>query len=146
LGERGLALSEEQMRQEEKATRMANIIATGSLGTQAYLGYKMYGGGAAATTTGGAATTVAPQAGAVAGGGAELPASTIGTEASVMGGGPSTTGAGGTSTLGYLFAAYVGYKLWQAEKKRGAKYPGQPLLQSTGKSLAKSDIGKRLGL
>lgn len=146
MGERGLALSEEQMRQNEKATRYANIIGALQVGTQGYLGYKMYGGGAAPTTTGGAATTVAPQAGAVTGGGAGLPAATIGTEASVMGGGPSTTGAGGTSTLGYLFAAYVGYKLWQAEKKRGAKYPGQPFLQSIGKSLAKSDIGKRLGL
>ncbi len=120
---------------------MANIIATGSLGTQAYLGYKMYGGGGAPTTT------VTPQAGAVAGGagaggaaGAEMAPLTQG---SGYGGGETAGAGGGTSTLGYLFAAYVAYKLWQGEKKRGAKYPGQPLLKSIGKSLAKSDIIKR---
>lgn len=147
LQQRGLDLQREQQEQSEKATRMANIIGAGSVATQGYMGYKMGAGGAATTTT--------PQTGAVVAGGgsAAAPAgggalATGGGEGAGFGAGQTSTAGGGagTSALGYLFAAYVGYKLWQAEKKRGAKYPGQPLLQSIGKSIGKSDIGKRLGL
>ena len=137
LQEKSLALSKEQAKQSEEATKMANLLGIASVGTQAYLGYKM---GTPALYTGkgiAPSTSISPAAGAGAGIPVTPQASAV-TTGGAWGGGPSTTGAGGgggASALGYLFAAYVGYKLWQGEKKRGAKYPGQPLLQSMGKSL-----------
>lgn len=120
LRERGLALTEEQMRQNEKATRYANIIGAGTVGTQAYLGYKM--GGA-----------VAGGAGAGAGGAGGMTGAQLAMEGGTAGG----AGAGASQVIPWLFAAYIGYKLWSAEKKRGAEYPGQPFFQSIGKSAGK---------
>lgn len=141
--ERALSLAERSQKLQEKQAKTATYISTAQLGTQAYLGYKM------GTPT---AATVAPQVG-TAGTSAQWArfagAGSGGTQAGAGwarfgGGSGATTGQAGTgagggagSMMGYLFAAYVGYKLWQGEKKRGAKYPGQPLAKSIGKSLGK---------
>ena len=136
LRAKGLSLAERSQKLQEKEAKKASYLGLAQLGTQAYLGYKAGGSGAGTAARGllggGAGAGVGTGAGTTGMSMAPLTSGNIGGGTAVGSGAGSGVSAG--TIGGYAFAAYVMYSLWKGEKKRGAKYPGQPLLKAIGKT------------
>lgn len=112
LAERGLALTEEQIRNQERATRMSNIIGAGQVGTSAYMGYRMahpamHAGQAAGTGIAAGSIPASTTLGTGMAGGIPAAEGTM----YGAGGAATTAGAGGAaSMLIPLGIAYLGYR------------------------------------
>jgi len=121
IAKEATALRRQQLSEAKKQARTSTYINLGQTALLGgYLGYKagLFGGaGAGAGVGAGGATAMLPL-----------------TQGSGYGAGAGAGAGGGISAGGVACGAYVTHKLWEGEKKRGAKYPGEPLVKGIGKT------------